>query len=92
MKKFEELSRDEKKVVEAEFKASAFGKYIFISELYNVISLIVLFLLLFTNIFSKMNIILSIIILVLFIGLGEFTFYKKKSLIKEYYELKNNDK
>ena len=90
MKKFEELSMEEKKVLQVEFKLSDFGKWLKLFNIYEWCATILFILAWFTDFFSNVNIFVSIIILCVFIGFGEVVSYKKKSLVKAYYELKNN--
>ena len=84
MKKFEELSKAEKKVVKEEFSKTSLGKYFVIND----------FVLIFTVLiwlidFTKINLFVSIIFLIIYIVITEIEHYKRKALLKEYYEQKN---
>lgn len=90
MKKYEELSKDEKKVVQTEFNVSGFGKWFKLYKLYEVISVLFFILVWFTDFFENASVFCCVLVLILFVGFGEYVSYKKKKLVKVYYELKNN--
>ncbi len=87
MKKYDELTKEEKKQAKQDFKRSAFNKYLMISDFSLFAYLLIFALELFTGFLEKLSIIGSIVVLIIIIAINEFEHYKRNELIKEYYEL-----
>lgn len=81
MKRFEELKKEEKKMLKKEFRKTSFGRYAITSSI--LVNL--------TGLLCLGSIVkLALLWLVILVVLDEVLYYLHKKMIREYYELKGN--